>query len=200
MAILMEEFNKISEENLPEKPSGAKTVNWKREVWDWAKSLLWAVLIVAVVFGFIIKPVEVKGFSMEPTLNNQDRLIVYKLMYTPKAGDVVILDESTGLDEELVKRVIATEGQTVSIDDQGYVKVDGVYIDEPYIAEPIAEDRRGDHEYPVEVPDGCVFVMGDNRNHSTDSRSLQVSFVPIDDVVGKVVFRILPLNKIGVIH
>ena len=196
----MEEFNKISEENLPEKPSGAKTANWKREVWDWAKSLLWAVLIVAVVFGFIIKPVEVKGFSMEPTLNNQDRLIVYKLMYTPKAGDVVILDESTGLDEALVKRVIATEGQTVSIDDQGYVKVDGVYIDEPYIAEPIAEDRRGDHEYPVEVPDGCVFVMGDNRNHSTDSRSLQVSFVPIDDVVGKVVFRILPLNKIGVIH
>ena len=196
----MEEFNQIPEENLPEKPSGDKTVNWKREVWDWAKSLLWAVLIVAVVFGFIIKPVEVKGFSMEPTLNNQDRLIVYKLMYTPKAGDVVILDENTGLDEALVKRVIATEGQTVNIDDQGYVKVDGVYIDEPYIAEPIAEDRRGDHKYPVEVPDGCVFVMGDNRNHSTDSRSVQVSFVPIDDVVGKVVFRILPLNKIGVIH
>ena len=121
-------------------------------------------------------------------------------MYTPKAGDVVILDENTGLDEALVKRVIATEGQTVNIDEQGYVKVDGIYIDEPYIAEPIAEDRRGDHDYPVEVPEGCVFVMGDNRNHSTDSRSSQVSFVPVEDVVGKVVFRILPLNQIGVIH
>ena len=71
----MEEFNQIPEENLPEKPSGDKTVNWKREVWDWAKSLLWAVLIVAVVFGFIIKPVEVKGFSMEPTLDVYKRQV-----------------------------------------------------------------------------------------------------------------------------
>lgn len=196
----MEELNQIPEGNLPQEPSGGKPVNWKREIWDWIKSLLWAVLIVAVVFGFIIKPVEVKGSSMEPTLHNQDRLIVYKLMYTPKTGDVVILDENTGLNEALVKRVIATEGQTVNIDEQGYVKVDGIYIDEPYIAEPIAENRRGDHNYPVEVPEGCVFVMGDNRNHSTDSRFAEVSFVPVDDVVGKVVFRILPLNKIGVIH
>lgn len=196
----MEELNQIPEKELPAEPSSQKTTNWKKEIWDWAKSLLWAVLIVAVVFGFIIKPVEVKGFSMEPTLHNQDRLIVYKLMYTPKAGDVVILDEDTGLDEALVKRVIATEGQTVNITEDGRVKVDGIYIDEPYIAETIAEDRRGDHDYPVEVPEGCVFVMGDNRNHSTDSRFSQVSFVPVDDVVGKVVFRILPFDKIGVIH
>lgn len=196
----MEELNQNPEEELPLEPSEKQSVDWKKEAWDWIKSLLWAVLIVAVVFGFVIKPVEVDGFSMEPTLHDNDRLIVYKLMYTPKAGDVVILDEDTGLDEALVKRVIATEGQTVNIDENGYVKVDGVYIDEPYIAEPIAENRRGDHDYPVEVPEGCVFVMGDNRNHSTDSRFSQVSFVPVDDVVGKVVFRILPISKIGVIH
>lgn len=196
----MEERNQISQETPPTEPSEQKTSNWKKEAWDWIKSLLWAVLIVALVFGFVIRPVEVKGSSMEPTLHNEDRLIVYKLMYTPKAGDVVILDENTGLDEALVKRVIATEGQTVNIDENGYVKVDGIYIDEPYIAEPIDESSRGDHDYPVEVPEGCIFVMGDNRNHSTDSRSSEVGFVPVEDVVGKVVFRILPFDKIGVIH
>lgn len=196
----MEELNQFPQENLSEQPSGEKTMNWKKEALEWGKSLFWAALVVAVVFGFILKPVEVKGSSMEPTLHNQDRLIIYRLMYTPKVGDVVILDEDTGLNEALVKRVIATEGQMIYIEEDGRVNVDGVYIDEPYITEPISKGRRGDHDYPVLVPKDCVFVLGDNRNHSTDSRFAAVSFVSVDHVVGKVVFRILPFHDFGLIH
>lgn len=186
------------EENLPElEPKKKNTL--KQELIEWGKSLLFAAVVVGLLFGFVIRPVEVDGESMEPTLQNSDRLIVYMLFYKPQQGDVVTLSDKTGLDEALVKRVIATEGQTVDINERGQVLVDGVLLDEPYIAEYISPRARGEHEYPVTVPEGRIFVMGDNRNYSTDSRFSQVSFVDVKEVQGKVVLRLLPLQHFGLI-
>lgn len=181
-------------------PDGEEKKSVRAEVIEWLKAIVAASVIVAVLFGFFIKPVEVIGSSMSPTLTNGDRLIVWKFLYEPKNGDPVILSENTGLDEALVKRVIAVAGQTVDIDSSGTVIVDGQPLEEGYIMEPIAPSTRGDHDYPVTVPEGCIFVMGDNRNRSTDSRFSEVSFVDKDEVIGKVVLRILPVDSIGFIH
>ena len=187
-------------EAAPEGETAAKPPrNAKKELIEWVKAFVFAGIIVALIFGFVIRPVEVLGHSMEPTLQNSDRLIEWMLFYTPKQGDIVILSEKTGLDEALVKRVIATEGQTVEINEAGEVLVDGVLLNEDYIYEPIDQAHLGDWEYPVTVPEGCIFVMGDNRNHSTDSRYAEVGFVDVDEVIGKVFLRLSPLSAFGLI-
>ncbi len=193
----MEELKEIQPENENPENSGKEPFNLKKELWEWAKAILFAGVIVFIVFHFLIRVVSVDGFSMVPTLQDGDRLISSNLFYTPEYGDIVILSENTGLNEALVKRIIAVAGQTVDINENGEVLVDGKVLSEPYIAETINNSRRGDHDYPVTVPEGKIFVMGDNRNHSTDSRFSSVGFIDEEEILGRVIFRLLPLNKIG---
>lgn len=166
------------------------------EVMEWLESIAISIFIVILVFSFVFRIVIVDGRSMVPTLEDGQRLVISHLFYTPKQGDIVVVN-SKGLNKTIIKRVIATEGQTVDIDfEKCTVTVDGKTLDEPYINEPTARDDGGNN-YPLVVPENTIFVMGDNRNESTDSRNSLVGFIPIDDVLGKAVFRIYPFDRFG---
>lgn len=179
------------------KPEAAKVKTSTRgEVYEWLQCLLLALIICVVIFTFFFRIVDVSGDSMNPTLLNGDKLVVSDLFYSPKQGDIVIFRKDDYKEQALVKRVIATEGQTIEIDfDRGRVYVDGELLDEPYIAEPTynALDFTGAQK----VPEGCVFVMGDNRNASSDSRKAAIGMVDERLIVGKVLLRVFPFNSIG---
>ena len=119
-------------------------------------------------------------------------------MYKPKRGDIVIVTQPNDMNHSLVKRVIATGGQTINIDAvAGKVYVDDKELDEPYILEPTYV--AGNIKYPFVVPEGTLFVMGDNRNVSLDSRSDRIGTIDERYIKGKVWFRIYPFNRIGVV-
>lgn len=171
-----------------------KKTQVKNEIIDWIDSILFAVFVVSLVFTFLIRSVEVFGVSMQPTLHEGEKLMICNLVPLKK-GDIVAI-ESEAFDEHIIKRIIATEGQSVDIDFvNGIVKVDGVVLDEPYINELTNRDYGGFAEYPVTVPQGCYFVMGDNRNASNDSRDGRVGFVERSLIKGKVLFRFYPINR-----
>lgn len=149
------------------------------------------ILVLFVLFAFFVRAAKVDGDSMQPTLSNNDWLVVDSLFYTPSKGDMVIISRDGSDETPLVKRIIATAGDEVDIDfDTHTVKVNGLVLDETYIAEPIS--RHGDYSFPVTVPEGCVFVLGDNRNNSLDSRFKEIGFVNTDYLLGKVIYRIFP--------
>ena len=166
------------------------------EILEWLESIAISIFIVILVFTFVFRIVIVDGSSMVPTLQDGQRLIISHLFYTPKQGDIVVVN-SKGLNKTIIKRVIATEGQTVDIDFYKHtVTVDGKVLDEPYINAPTARNDNG-NTYPMVVPENTIFVMGDNRNESTDSRNSLVGCISTDDVLGKAVFRIYPFDSFG---
>lgn len=170
----------------------------KKEVMEWMETLVWATAAVVLVFTFIARTAVVSGESMNPTYDDGDRMIISNLGYTPKYGDVIVFAEKDGSKENLIKRVIATEGQTIDIDfETGEVTVDGVVLDEPYIAE-LTEEPGADN-LPATVPEGHVFVMGDNRNHSRDSRFNSVGMVDERLILGRAYWQFFPFNKLGFI-
>ncbi len=163
------------------------------------ESVICALVAVVLLLSFAFRVVTVSGSSMEPTLSTMDKVIISHLFYKPKTGDVIVLDSDV-YPETLIKRLIATEGQTVNISaEDGSVTVDGVKLDEPYISEAINSDHIGNWEYPVVVPPGKVFVMGDNRNKSTDSRFSMVGMVDERYIIGKVYLRLWPVNDFKVV-
>ena len=146
-------------------------------------------VFVLLAFTLVFRIFVVSGPSMNPTLNNGDRLIVSNLFYTPKTGDIICF-YSQYKDEVLIKRVIATEGQTVDIGDDLCVYVNGLKLNEPYIAG--ASTFKSSTPFPYTVAPGTVLVMGDNRMESLDSRDSRIGPVKLEDIVGRLVLRISP--------
>ena len=168
-----------------------KLIERRGDIFDWEQSLVLALIACVLLFTFVVRVVSVSGTSMLDTLQNNDRIVVSNLFYTPKRGDVVVLRKEEFSSEPLVKRIIATEGQTVTIDfEAGIVYVDGEPLDEPYAREPIT--RKIDFDGEVLVPEGCLFVLGDNRNGSTDSRDLRIGCVDARLIMGKAIWLLVP--------
>ena len=164
-----------------------------RDLYEWTQALVCSVLAVVLLFTFVVRLIGVDGHSMVPTLQDGDRLLVLNSLWDSdyEYGDIVVLRKESFLEEPIVKRVIATEGQTVDIDfASGSVYVDGELLEEDYINEPTYVDEGT--QFPLTVPEGSIFVMGDNRNHSSDSRSSDLGTVDTRYVIGKAVFLLFP--------
>ena len=165
-----------------------------RDLYEWIQSLVGSVLVVVAIFTFGIRMLGVDGHSMLNTLQHGDRLMVVNPIFYHdyNYGDIVILRKTGVFDNEpIVKRVIATGGQTVDIDfSEGVVYVDGEALEEDYIREPTYTAEGT--EFPLTVPEGSIFVMGDNRNGSSDSRDYRLGTVDTRYVIGKAAVLIFP--------
>ena len=187
---------------MEQRPEALEQANsrWKN-LFDWVEELVFAVVIIALVFTFLCRIITVDGTSMQPNYNHGDRVLVTGTAFGIEQGDVVVV--TNVLEEPIIKRVIATEGQTVDIDrETKTVYVDGEAVDEtafglsnritdlPYASFEVLE-------FPQTVPEGCVFVLGDNRSVSEDSRYQRVGMIDRRNILGKAVLRLFPLNRIG---
>lgn len=164
-----------------------------RDLFEWVQALVCSVLVVVLIFTFGIRLIGVDGHSMVPTLQHGDRLLVLNSMldHEYEYGDIVVLRKASFMNEPIVKRVIATEGQSVDIDFMnGIVYVDGEALEEDYINEPTFVDEGT--EFPLTVPEGSIFVLGDNRNHSGDSRDARLGTIDTRYVIGKAVILAFP--------
>lgn len=194
----MSNTESVAKTNKNEKPDKDK-ITLKEMIFDWANTMFFFIVIVLLIMTFFFRQVTVDGPSMNDTLQDKDRLIVSSFMYDPKPGDIVIVSHGENYNEPIVKRVIATAGQTLSIDySTGEVKVDGVVLDEPYI-KGVTGAVPNPADIPEVIPEGYVFVMGDNRENSADSRSKKIGLVPVENIIGKAVFRLFPFSSFGVI-
>ncbi|MCL2079687.1 MAG: signal peptidase I [Oscillospiraceae bacterium] len=171
----------------------------RMEVYDWIQCFVSALICGILIFVFVGRTIGVVGSSMNQTLKNSDRVLMYSLFYTPQAGDIIVFhspNEARFNNVPLVKRVIAVGGQTIDIDfTVGDVYVDGILLSEPYI-----NMKTTDREHftgPLTIPEGMIFVMGDNRGRSTDSRHADVGLVDTRYVLGKVVFILIPGDNFG---
>lgn len=171
----------------------------KYDIYDWAESALFSLVCVFLIFVFVGRIASVNGESMEPTLQNGERVISSRLFYTPAYGDIVVVTMPNDRDNEpLIKRIIATEGQTVDIDfEMGMVYIDGVALEEPYTMAPTYEPRYDYIQFPQTVPEGHVLVMGDNRNNSWDGRAVGIGMVDERYILGRIVLRITPFDRFG---
>jgi signal peptidase I len=202
--------NKISEPNESgtenEFPPKRRFID---ELFEWIEMFSGVLLVMILIFTFAVRHMVVEGASMERTLYEEDVLIVSNLFYEPAQNDIVVIQvPNTVFDKPIIKRVIATEGQTVDFDfDNWKVYVDGVELDEPYVNydsgyamyRDMFSDPAAAALLPLTVEPGKIFVMGDNRNHSSDSRDSRIGQVDVHNVVGRVLFRAFPFNKFGVV-
>ena len=162
-------------------------------VFDWLGSLFMALVVVLLVMTFGFRIIDVDGKSMEPTLIDTDKVAITDLFYTPHNGDIVIISHAEQYQKPLVKRVIATAGQELRLDYAGNaVYVDGEKLDEPYIQGMTVHGDVPESELNGTVPEGKVFVMGDNRGISLDSRYRQIGFIDESYIIGKAQLDVIP--------
>ena len=169
-------------------------------VFEWLEIFIISVAAVFILFSFVARIAVVDGSSMYPTLSHNDKLLVRQIFYTPKQGDIIVCQsENYGLDKPLVKRIIATEGQKVRLDRENWkIYVNGFAIDEPYLVQGSGLMINWEYETDeIVVPQGHVFVLGDNRNNSLDSRFYGVGFIDERYIIGQVIYRFLPFDGFG---
>lgn len=168
---------------------------------EWAEEVILAIVLIAVVFTFVGRVVTVTGTSMAPSFHEEDRVLVVNDVGRVKRGDVVVIVNV--LQEPIIKRVVATEGETVDFDyESGAVLVNGQAIDETQfgLENGVTGEPFGSFElleFPQTVPEGCVFVLGDNRAVSEDSRYQDVGMIDERNILGKAVFHLFPFQRLG---
>lgn len=175
----------------------SKSVNY---LFDLVKNIIFVFIIVMLLFIFVFRDAKVVGNSMLDTLHQDDRILLTNVMYEPHNNDIVVIYKENLADKRIIKRVIAKEGQTLQIDyNTGSVYVDGIKLDEPYIS---SATKQATHplDIPYVIPEGYIFVMGDNRSGSLDSRDTSIGLVPIDDVIGKAELVLYPFDRIKYLY
>lgn len=211
----MEEFEFVTETDgaaaKAKKAQSEGKNSFKKDFFEWLEIVVSAIILLVILFTFVFKVVTINGRSMMNTLLDGQKLIISNINYTPKYGDIVVISRNANnivgtedSETSIIKRVIATEGQVVDIDfseDVGKVYVDGVELNEPYTRTPT--NLSYDVQFPVVVKSGCVFVLGDNRNDSTDSRCSLIGdggMVDTRYILGKALYRIFPFDEAGGIY
>ena len=169
-------------------------------IFDWSNAFMIALIIIVMLLTFVFRQVTVNGDSMNDTLQSGDKLILYSFMYKPQNGDIVVISHGKDYSDPIIKRVIAVEGQSLKINyDTGEVTLDGVVLKEDYI-KGLTKRVHPSLEIPDVIPEGYVFVMGDNRENSLDSRSTQIGLIPVENIIGKAELRILPASSFGSVY
>ena len=164
-------------------------------LFEWYDSLVFALAVIVLFFVFAVRIITVSGVSMQPTLYGGDRVAVQSMLYTPQRGDVVVVDSYSRYGDMLVKRVVGVGGDVIDIDfESGIVYRNGEALEEPYVLGPTTLSY--DIQFPITVPQGSVFLLGDNRNGSTDSRHSGVGSVHRDCLLGRAVAVIWPLDHL----
>lgn len=170
-------------------------------LFDWIRCIVFAIAIVVVCLTFVFRLVDVDGTSMNDTLQTRDKVIVTNLFYTPHNNDIIVISHGAEYKKPIIKRVIATAGQTVRLDyENDRIIVDGIEISEPYIKGTTFSGNYGNNVIPEVIPEGKIFVMGDNRQVSLDSRSTDIGLIDVNDVIGKAQFVAFPFADFGYLY
>ncbi len=189
----MKEGEPLPQINETRKKSSAR--RWALFAYEWVSTMIVSLLVLVVLFIFVLRVVRVEGDSMDKTLQSGDQLLLMTCVTEYRRGDIVVVDRYSV--EPLVKRIVAVGGDTLRIDTDGFVYLNGSLLGEPYAS---AFTPQKDCVETVVVPEGHVFLMGDNRLVSKDSRSNEIGMVLEKDIVGKAIFRIGPFSSFGGIY
>lgn len=202
-----EKTYRAEEPKKDEEPNGKKRFVTAKQnggmsgVFDWIRCIVFAIAIVVVCLTFVFRLVDVDGTSMNDTLQTRDKVIVTNMFYTPHNNDIIVISHGAEYKKPIIKRVIATPGQTVRLDyEKDRIIVDGIEIAEPYIKGTTFSGNYGNNVIPEVIPEGKLFVMGDNRQVSLDSRSTEIGLIDVTDVIGKAQFVAFPFSDFGYLY